>query len=469
MPANYLHGVETIQIFKGARPVNVIKTAVVGIVGIAPQGPTQELVLVQTEQDAAQFGVLHPDNTIRMALDKILDQGGALCVVVNVFDDAAHVDAHTESATVTNNRVRLSKLFYDNLVVKKGIITLTVDVDYTYDPDTQIVNVINVGAYPDGSVLDLEYDFVDSSTVVASEVVGSVVGNVRTGMQLFDLSFSAFGFSPKILICPTMSDNQTVAGEMLSKANLYRAMALLDAPSDALPSEVIAGRGTTTGTVKNFFTSSKRAILLYPYTIISNPYSGAEMEYPLSPFFAGIMAQTDQNRGYWVSPSNKEVLGFLRPRHILTAAVNNANTQVNLLNEKGVVTIFQSFGTGYRTWGNRSAAFPTVTTPDNFIPIQRTADTVHESLEQAMLQFIDEPLNQATIDAIRETGNSFLRTLIQRGAIVDGEVKYIPANNPPTELANGHVTFDIEFMPPPPAERITFQSFINIALLQALQ
>lgn len=40
--------------------------------------------------------------------------------------------------------------------------------------------------------------------------------------------------------------------------------------------------------------------------------------------------------------------------------------------------------------------------------------------------------------------------------------------NPATEIANGHLTFDIEFMPPTPAERITFESFINIELLKSL-
>ena len=33
---------------------------------------------------------------------------------------------------------------------------------------------------------------------------------------------------------------------------------------------------------------------------------------------------------------------------------------------------------------------------------------------------------------------------------------------------NGHILFDVEFMPPVPAERITFESFIDIELLKSL-
>ena len=36
MPASFLHGVETVEITKGARTVQTVKTAVVGIVGTAP-------------------------------------------------------------------------------------------------------------------------------------------------------------------------------------------------------------------------------------------------------------------------------------------------------------------------------------------------------------------------------------------------------------------------------------------------
>ncbi len=55
-----------------------------------------------------------------------------------------------------------------------------------------------------------------------------------------------------------------------------------------------------------------------------------------------------------------------------------------------------------------------------------------------------------------------------RGALIDGSCRFNAAKNPDTEIALGHLTFDIEYMPPTPAERITFESFLNIALLKAL-
>lgn len=38
--------------------------------------------------------------------------------------------------------------------------------------------------------------------------------------------------------------------------------------------------------------------------------------------------------------------------------INDPNSEANLLNEAGIITVFNSYGTGIRLWGNRSAAFP---------------------------------------------------------------------------------------------------------------
>src|SRR5262249_54144299 len=125
-------------------------------------------------------------------------------------------------------------------------------------------------------------------------------------------------------------------------------------------------------------------------------------------------------------------------------------------------------GTGLRVWGNRSAAYPTVTTPDNFINVRRTMDVLEESVELSMLQFLDQPISNGLISAILASVNAFIRTLIQRGAFVGGTATYDPADNPPSSVAAGQLVFEIDVMPPPPAERITFDVFLDTSLLSQL-
>ena len=57
MAANFLHGVETIEINDGPRPVRLVKSSVVGLIGTAGSGPVNQNVLVTKYGDIAQFGI----------------------------------------------------------------------------------------------------------------------------------------------------------------------------------------------------------------------------------------------------------------------------------------------------------------------------------------------------------------------------------------------------------------------------
>jgi hypothetical protein len=401
MPASYLHGVETIAVTSGARPVSVVKSAVILLVGTAPTGPINTPTLVMSDVDAAQFGTFTTGFTIPYALDGIFDQGAGLVVVVNVYDPVKHAD--------------------------------------------------------------------NPANVTAADIIGgydAVSGN-RSGLAIAQDCYTLFGFRPKIIIAPGYCTSAAVSSEMINQANGQRGIALIDAPIGCTYEQVIAGRGAN-GTI-NFNTSSERAYLLYPSVKVYDPVTNATRIEGMSPRIAGLIASTDQDEGYWVSPSNHEIGGIIGVETSLTAAVNDPNTQVNLLNSNGITSIFNSFGSGLRLWGNRTASYPSSTAVTNFLPVCRTADIIHESIELSMLQFMDKPINQAVVDSVREDGNAFMRTLIGRGAIIEGSCTFDKAKNPNTELAAGHLTFDITFLPPTPAERISFQSFIDINLYKGLK
>jgi phage tail sheath protein FI len=470
----FLHGVEVIEVSGGARPVSVVTSAVIALVSIAPQGDTQKLILVQNEQQASQFGIAHPDNHMRKALSRIFAQGSATVMCVNVFDDASHVvEIEEEPHEVLGGRFKLDKLFVGNLVITTtggSPTTLTSGTDYTYNATTQEVTILTSGTYPDGTDLLCTYDAVtsDLTDITDAEVIGTVSGSTLTGLKLLGKAYATFGFVPRIIISPYFSTRAAVAAEMLAQAEAIKAHAIIDAIEGATVAGVLAGRGSTAGAVKNFYTSSKRAILAYLWVEATQPYTGETDMEPYSPFLAGAMAVKDNTRGFWYSVDNTELRGVLGLEQVLTFNPSDTNTETNLINGAGVTTIAAWYGSGYLVWGGRSAAFPTNTEIDNFVCVRRTADIIHDSLILASLQFIGLPINTALRDEIRETGNTFMRTLLQRGAIVDGEVTYDPADNPPTSIAAGQLTFRLRFVPPPPLERLTFQSFIDISLLDAI-
>ena len=407
MPASYLHGVETIEIEKGARTIRTVKTAVVGLVGTAPIQDVEdeyktinEPVLISSDVDAVKyFGTAKDGFTIPQALDAIFDQGAGVVLVVNVFNP----DKHESVADVTK-----------------------------------------------------------------ADIIGGVdsVTGKRTGLQTFKDCYSLFGYFPKTIIAPVYCEDTAVVSEMQVICDKIRAIGIVDAPVGTTVQDAIKGRGPQ-GTI-NFNTSSDRIVLCYPHLKVYNSASDSNVLEPYSQRLAGVMAAKDVDKGYHWSPSNTEIKGIIGVEKQLTSMINDPTSEVNTLNEAGIVTVFNSYGTGFKTWGNRSAAYPTSTNVTNFINIRRTADILHESVEYSMLQFIDYPIDNGLIESITETVNSFIRTLIGRGALIDGKCTYNVDKNPVTEIANGHILFDVEFMPPVPAERITFESFIDIELLKSL-
>lgn len=407
MPANFLHGVETIEITKGARTIKTVKTAVVGLVGTAPLEDIEDdyktintPTLILNEVEAVKyFGNHKPGYTIPQALKAIFDQGAGIVIVINVFDPAKH--ENVEAVTIA-------------------------DINGEINPTT----------------------------------------NKRTGMKAFEDCYSLFGYYPKTIIAPVFCEDVAVVSEMDVICNKIRAMGIVDAPVGTTVQDVIKGRGTQ-GEI-NLNTSSERIILCYPHLKVYDSESDSIKLQPYSQRLAGVIAAKDIEKGYHWSPSNTEIQGIVGIEKQLTSMINDPTSEVNALNEVGVVTVFNSYGSGFRTWGNRSAAYPTVTHPKNFISVRRTADIIHESVEYSMLQFMDYPIDNGLIDSICETVNQFIRTLIGRGALIDGKCTFNPNKNSATEIANGHLVFDIEFMPPTPAERITFESFINIELLKSL-
>jgi len=406
MAANFLHGVETVEIKKGSRSIKTVKTAVIGLVGTAPVDTIEtdyktvnKPVLITNDKDAAlYFGQPTSGFTIPSALNAIFEQGAGIVIVVNVFDP----DTHTDVASVQT-----------------------------------------------------------------SDIIGTVtVQGKRTGLKALKDAYSLFGFYPKTIIAPKYCEDAAVTTEINAVAGNIRAIGLIDAPVGTTVQGAITGRGTG-GTI-NFNFSSDRLVLCCPQLKVYDTATDSEKLEPYSQRLAGVIAAKDIEKGYHWSPSNTEIKGIIGVERNLTSMINDPSSEVNLLNEAGILTVFNSFGSGFRTWGNRNSSYPTNTDPTNFINIRRTADIIHESVEYSMLQFMDYPIDNGLIDSICESVNAFIRTLIGRGALIDGKCKFNATKNPPTEIANGHLTFDIEFMPPTPAERISFESFINIELLKNL-
>jgi len=312
-----------------------------------------------------------------------------------------------------------------------------------------------------------------SATVTAADIVGEVsITNVRTGLKLFETALGKWGFEPMIYIAPRFSAMGAVKSELQTICAKTEAMAYIDTPDGYTFGEAIASRGTT-GEFANLDDGQK---LLFPHFLVANPLYDPDvpssqkfLNQPMSAFMAGLRAKTDLEEGWHVSSSNHRVYGIEGMDVDLTFSLGDPACEVNLLNGAGFVTAVSMFGNGIVEWGNYSTGFPGNTGVDAFECVRRTRAIMKRSIEQACIPFIDKPFIQANVDAIRNTVNQYLNKLVSQGKLVYGKCFYRSESNPVGELAMGHLTFDIDFTPALPMQRLTFTYTIDLSQLTTIE
>lgn len=402
---SFLHGVETIEIQQGPSKVETIASAVIGLVGTAP---------IQ--------GIASGDRTVNVPV-----------LITNDKDAAKFFGQDTAGYTIPSAL---------KAILAQG--TGPVVVVNVFDPS-------NVAHQTAGNP--------DPTKVLASDIIGTVNANgSRTGLKALLDAKPTYGFAPKQIIAPGFTGLTGVLTEMDSIAAKLRAIAWVDAAVALSPDQAIAARSTTLNS------ASKRVMICYPSVKALGPDGVNAVLQPLSQFAAGACAARDQQKGYWWSPSGMELKGATGLERPIDGSFQDANAELNLLNASAITTVYAGFGTGYRLWGNRSAAYPGNNDPDSFLAVRRTADVIEESLEYACLKYVDNPITKALIDQILDDANSFIRALIGRGAVVDGRAFYDPAKNPSAQLAGGHLTLGYRFMPPAPLERLSFEAYLDVNL-----
>jgi phage tail sheath protein FI len=147
------------------------------------------------------------------------------------------------------------------------------------------------------------------------------------------------------------------------------------------------------------------------------------------------------------------------PMHLLDA---------NYLNSQGIVTALNFVG-GWRSWGNRTAAYPANSdVKDMFIPVRRMFDYIGNTIVLTIWQKVDEPGNRRLIDAVVNSLQLWLDGLAATEALLGARVEFRQDENPTTELLNGHYTFHIYIAVPTPAEWLDFRIEYWIPFVEAL-
>jgi len=463
----FLHGVEVLDIDAGPRPISTVRSSVIGLVGTAPDAdplkfPLNTPVLIAGSRREAAFLDLTGDQlgTLPVAVDTIFDQAGAVIIVVRVEEaetdpqtlanilggvdagtgqyEGVHALVAAESVVGFAPRILLAPGFTHQRV-QGGVTAITPTApgaDYTAPPAVTITGGGGAGAT---AVAVL------GTGVNAGKVMEINVTNAGTGYTSAPtVALTGGGGSGATATASFGVVGNAVVAELIGIAERLRAVIVADGPNTN-DADAIAYSGDF---------GSKRVYLVDPKVLKTDEDGQVRTEWA-SPVVAGLLAKSDNDRGFWWSPSNMEINGIQGTARPIDFKLGDANARANLLNEKNVATIVRQ--NGFRLWGNRTLSADQKWA---FLCVVRTADIINDSLQLNHLWAVDRGITKQYVTDVVEGVNAYLRHLTAIGAILGGKCWADPDLNTPDQIAQGKVYFDFDFTPVYPAEHIIMRSHL---------
>ncbi|AXF38227.1 putative tail sheath protein [Ralstonia phage phiRSP] len=467
MAASFLHGVEVIDIDAGPRPISVVRTSVIGLVGTAPDAdpvafPLNTPVLIAGSRTvAAKLDTTgQGKGTLPDAMDSIFDQAGAVVIVVRVDEGAndnatmanvlGGVNANTgqylgvqaflaaESVVGFAPRILIAPGFTHQRTAG-GVVSLTGAQGAGYTDGTYDL-VVTGGTGGNGAAA--------TATISGGKVTARTItkpGGSYTAAPTFALPAGAGAGTGATFVATLGTVGNAVVAELIGIAERMRAVIIADGPNTN-DADAIAYAGDF---------GSKRVYVVDPQSIkadsagnLVNAYSSAAV--------AGLIAKTDNELGFWWSPSNQTINGIQGTARPVDFKLGDPNSRANLLNEKTVATIIRQ--NGFRLWGNRTLS----SDPKwKFLCVVRTADIINDSLMAAHLWAVDRAIGKQYVTEVVEGVNAFLRSLVVQGAILGGTCWADADLNTADQIADGKIFFDFDWTPAYPAEHITMRSHLT--------
>ncbi len=450
----YNHGVRIQENPTSITPPIVSNAGVQVVVGTAPVNLSTDIERVVNKpvvafswaEAIAQLG--YSDDWDKFTLCQSMDAsfrriGVAPVIFINVLDPDEHTEAVTAQTLLMENGkgiVETEGIMLDTLVVKSadGATTHTKDEDYTaaFNKDGHVlVTVLDGDILTTVEELQVDFSRLAPEQITNADIIGGydVVNNLYTGLENITQVYPRLGIVPGQILAPGWSQDPEVASVIAAKSQningVFRCTNLLDIDSDTVTSyqDVPEWKNNNSYVSEDTFA-------LWPKVVIG------EREYWYSAVMAAVIARTDaQNDDVpYVSPSNKTIP--------ITGMVANGEEvyldqmQGNFLNGAGVTTAINI--NGWRTWGNRTAAYPGNSDPkDSWLPIRRMFSWWGNTFILTYFQKVDDPTNYRLIENAVDSENIRANGFKARGQLAGAVIEFRKDMNPITQILDGRIVF----------------------------
>jgi uncharacterized protein len=372
--------------------------------------------------------------------------GVAPVVLINVLS-SDHLIDYQGSVTLINDKATLSRSGVLPGTIRiwnesKKYYTLDVDFSHSFsDTGESVISCISSGKINNNEMMAIRYNYLDQSRVKSKDIIGgiNVSSHKAEGLELLNEVYPRFGLIPGQIIAPGFSSNSEVGQLMALKAgivsDIFNAEALTDVSASSRAGALNYKKAVEKKKDHNWV--AKTQTVCWPMV-----RSGNEIHH-LSTHLAAATCLLDSHNADipYRSPSNKTLQ--------MSSAVLRDGTEVwnglgaaNYLNSQGIVTSYHK--NGWKTWGNRTAAYPSSTDPkDSFRSCRRMFNWVLNTLIETYWSKIDDPTNKRLIQSVVTSANIWLNGLTANENIAGGRVVFIEKENAVTDLMDGILRFHV--------------------------
>jgi phage tail sheath protein FI len=502
MPTYLTPGVYVEEVPSASKPIEGVGTSICAFVGLAPGGPVNvpmrisnwtQFARIYGDPNEPDNGPFMPGAYLAHSVYGYFQNGGGLCWIVRVGGGGDGAPAKLAALpSSTDDSVEAFRAIAKGSVEGEVSIDLQEETPAKDGGDATYKLIVNAGDKTethDGLTTNKKQKSYivtkvnSASKLITLEETGASLPDEmrvpRTGKYALALPSIPVGeVKPKefegdvakreglgglaavdeiTMLCipdlQTLANNDTalrdLQGKMIAHCeNASDRMAILDAPPDMLPQDILEWRMNTAGY------DSKFAALYYPWLEVMDPLTNQPMYVPPSGHVAGVWARTDSTRGVHKAPANEVVLG-----------VNGLGFQVTQeeqggLNKVGINCIRSFPGRGIRIWGARTLS----SDPEwRYINVRRLFNYIAESIMEGTQWSVFEPNDEMLWTQLRIAASNFLTRTWREGALFGATpdqafyVKCDSETNPPDVIEAGQVIVEIGIAPVKPAEFVIFR------------
>lgn len=364
-------------------------------------------------------------------------------IFINVLDPEKHKKEYTKADVKVSGKIATLEdagLMIDSLEVKdqeNNLLSLGEDYIAVFNTSGG-VDITILSSDKTSSVTGLNVTGVqlDPSKVTENDIIGgyNVSTGKETGLELIRQVYLSFHMPPGIIIVPGWSHKPAVAAVMCAKTEGINAVFCCETAIDMDTEQTKVYTGLEKAKEEMAITN-KHAILLWPKLRLGKKV------YAFSAIWAAMTAYTDaRNNDVPVKSPSNELLG-------VSASVLEDGTEVLLdtlmaesVNAVGIVTAIND--SGWRAWGNYTAAYPEKTDPkDIWISCRRMMSWYRSHFILTFKSKIDAPYSKVLIESIVDGENLYLNTLTATGDIAGGVIVYNEDENPIEAILSGNIIF----------------------------